>query len=61
MSRVRRPIALGLIPLCAVLFSTAGWFTNRIWCSGCGTKLSQEDILCGSCGGFITGDTDKRL
>lgn len=57
----KTPLALALIPLCALLFSTAGWFTNRIWCSGCGGKLSQDDILCGSCGGFITGDTDKLL
>ena len=58
---LKAPQALGLIPVCSLLFGGAGWFTNGISCSGCGARLGEQDILCGSCGGLVTGETDTLL
>ena len=57
----KAPQTLGLIPVCAVLLGAAGWFTKSVSCSGCGARLAEDDVLCGSCGGLVTGDTDKLL
>ena len=57
----KAPQTLGLIPICAVVLGAAGWFTNSVSCSGCGARLAEDDVLCGSCGGLVTGDTDKLL
>jgi len=57
----KAPQTLGLIPVCALLFGAAGWFTSGLSCSVCGARLGNDDILCHSCGGLITGDTDKLL
>ncbi len=57
----KAPQTLGLIPVGALLFGAAGWFTSGISCSVCGARLGNDDILCNSCGGLITGDTEKLI
>ncbi len=46
--------SLALMPLCGMLGGLLGGSMARTRCSGCGTNLGQQDVLCPGCGGLLT-------
>ncbi len=46
--------SLSLMPLAGMLGGLVGWSIRRSRCSGCGTNLGDQDVLCPGCGGLLT-------